>query len=115
MVAKPIDLDEALALALRLSPLDRVRLVERVMSTLEREFAPPTPPAAEFPLNTSPAYTEDELRELMNAPRLTPAELFGWLEANPTSEPWGDLRDDEDAGEYVHQMRRRGLDWGSEG
>lgn len=33
------ELDEAVALALSLSPLDKVRLVERVMATLESDLA----------------------------------------------------------------------------
>lgn len=43
--------------------------------------------------------------KLSGLPRMTPAELVAWLDANPPTEPWGDLRDDEDAAEYVHRMR----------
>jgi len=39
-------------------------------------------------------------------PRTTIQEMLAWLEANPPTEPWGDMRDDEDAGDYVHRMRR---------
>jgi hypothetical protein len=42
---------------------------------------------------------------LNDLPRMTPADLVAWLDANPPTEPWGDLRDDEDAAEYVHRMR----------
>ena len=42
---------------------------------------------------------------------MTFKELAAWLNANPASEPWGDLRDDEDAGEYVHRMRRQSTIW----
>jgi hypothetical protein len=39
MVAKPIQLEEALVLALQLSPLDKVRLLERVALTLENDLS----------------------------------------------------------------------------
>lgn len=35
------------------------------------------------------------------------AELAAWLEVNPPGESWGDIKDDEDAAEYVHRMRRQ--------
>ena len=38
MSKKAVTLEEAAVLASRLSPLDRVRLVERVMSDLERDL-----------------------------------------------------------------------------
>jgi len=28
------------------------------------------------------------------------------LLADPSTEPWGDLHDDQDVGDYIHQMRR---------
>ncbi len=37
MVAKLADFDEVVAAALRLSPVEKVRLVERVVSTLESD------------------------------------------------------------------------------
>lgn len=42
MTDKQVELEEALALALRLSPLDKVRLVERMMSTLEAALTEPS-------------------------------------------------------------------------
>jgi hypothetical protein len=47
---------------------------------------------------------QDQAR--VDVPPMTPAELVAWLEANPPSERWGDLRDDEDASEYIHRTRR---------
>jgi hypothetical protein len=41
---------------------------------------------------------------LSELPHKTPAEVVTWLEANLPSEPWGNIRDDEDAGEYTHRM-----------
>ena len=38
MSEKISDLEQAVDLALKLSPLDKVHLVERVMATLEQEF-----------------------------------------------------------------------------
>ncbi len=52
-------------------------------------------------------WTDDEIRELMTPKPRTGAEIAAWLEANPPAEPWGDLRDDEDAAEYVQRMRRQ--------
>ncbi len=39
MVAKPVRLEEALEMALQLTPLDKVRLLERVALTLENELS----------------------------------------------------------------------------
>ena len=52
-------------------------------------------------------WTDDEIQELMTPKRKTFKEMVEWLDANPPTEPWGDLRDDEDAAEYVHRMRRQ--------
>ncbi len=38
MESKPQPFDKVLALALKLSPIDKVRLLERIASTLEREI-----------------------------------------------------------------------------
>lgn len=54
-------------------------------------------------------WTDDELRELMTPKRKTFKEMVEWLDSNPPTEPWGDLRDDEDAAEYVHRMRRQSM------
>ena len=52
-------------------------------------------------------WTEDEIRELIKPKRKTFRELVEWLDTNPPSELWADLKDDEDAGEYIHRMRRQ--------
>jgi len=44
-----VGLDEVLALALRLPPIQKVRLVERVLMTLEGEFALPEPKGRMLP------------------------------------------------------------------
>ncbi len=51
-------------------------------------------------------WTEDEIRELIKPRRKTFRELVIWLDNNPSSEPWGDLSDDESAADYIHRMRR---------
>jgi hypothetical protein len=38
MSDQTLELDEAIAIALNLSPLDKVRLVEKVMATLEQDL-----------------------------------------------------------------------------
>jgi hypothetical protein len=58
-------------------------------------------------------WTDDEIRDMLTPKRKSFKEVADWLEANPPTEPWGDLRDDEDAAEYVHRMRRKG--WDDEG
>ncbi len=40
MVEKTPELEQALAAALSLTPLDKVRLVEQIMATLERDLSP---------------------------------------------------------------------------
>lgn len=77
--------DDALSAASGLSLLDKVRLMERLAAMLENDLAP------------------SEAQER----RMTFKELAAWLDANPPEEPWGDLKDAEDAGEYVHRMRRQ--------
>jgi hypothetical protein len=39
---QPITLDEVLQLAAQLSPVDKVRLIERIAPQIERELTPPT-------------------------------------------------------------------------
>ncbi len=59
MERKPPAFDKVLAMALKLSPIDRVRLLERIASTLEREFAPDTPEeAADFRAAWDEAMTD---------------------------------------------------------
>jgi len=87
-MAKPaVSFDEALSAASGLSPLDKVRLMERLAAMLENDL-------------TS-----------QHEKKMTFKELADWLEAHPPEEPWGDLKDDEDAGEYVHRMRRQSTIW----
>jgi hypothetical protein len=61
-------LEEALAVALKLSPRDKVRLVERVVSTLEREVtdSPQTPRRSFFGLlaEFGPAPSEEDFEEI---------------------------------------------------
>jgi hypothetical protein len=84
-MAKPAaSFDDALSAASGLSPLDKVRLMERLASMLENDLA----------------------RESTEK-RMTFKELATWLDAHPPEEPWGDLKDNEDAGEYIHRMRRQ--------
>lgn len=52
-------------------------------------------------------WTDDEIQQLTKPKRKSFKEMVEWLEANPPTEPWGDLRDDEDVAEYVHRMRRQ--------
>jgi hypothetical protein len=42
MAEKAVQLEEALSLALSLSPVDRLKLVERVVSSVERELEVPS-------------------------------------------------------------------------
>jgi hypothetical protein len=109
MVAKRVQLEDAWQLAARLSALDRIRLLERIASTLEQDIAAQAQPAADRQVEADipSTWTDEELDKLMNPKRITPAEAVAWLDANPPQEPWGDLGDDEDAGEYIHRMRRK--------
>jgi hypothetical protein len=50
-------------------------------------------------------WTEDEIRELIKPKRQTFRELVAWLDKNPSSELWGDMRDDESAADYIHRVR----------
>lgn len=102
MVDRTTSLDETLALALKLSPLDKVRLLERIASSLEKEMIEP---ASTPDLEMTPTWTDEEIRELLAVKRITPAELVAWLNTNPPAQAWGDLKDDEDAADYIHRLR----------
>ncbi len=52
-------------------------------------------------------WTDEEIKELMTLKPMPMDEFLAWLDANQSVEPWGDIRDDEDAGDYVHRMRRQ--------
>ena len=41
-MSKTSELEQAVSLALNLSPLDKVRLVEQIMATLEQDLSPKT-------------------------------------------------------------------------
>ena len=82
------DFDEAVRVVSQLSALDRLRLLERLASLLQRDLSD-----VEFTETSTPAQKKSF------------AELAAWLEANPPEEPWGDLDADEDAADYVHRMR----------
>jgi hypothetical protein len=56
-------------------------------------------------------WTDEEIRQLMARKPKPRAEFIAWLDANPPEEPWGDLKDNEDASEYVHRMRRQSTIW----
>jgi hypothetical protein len=96
MVKQIMTLDEALTATSGLSALDKVRLMERLAAMLENDLA----------AGKSPELLDDSPPQ-----RMTFKELAAWLDANPPEEPWGDLKDDEDAGEYVHRMRRQSTIW----
>jgi hypothetical protein len=105
MVANPKLFEEALALALQLTPQDKIRLVERVESTLDRHSTDSAAPV-ESVEDISPTWTDEEVQAMLNQPPMTLTELVEWLRSTTPPEPWGDLRDDEDAAEYVHRMCR---------
>ncbi len=79
------DFDEAVRVVSQLSALDRLRLLERLASLLQRDLS--------------------DVETSTSAQKKSFAELAAWLEANPPEEPWGDLDADEDAADYVHRMR----------
>jgi hypothetical protein len=51
-------------------------------------------------------WTEEEIREVLKPKRQTFRELVAWLDNNPSSEPWGSLKDGESAADYIHRTRR---------
>jgi hypothetical protein len=53
------------------------------------------------------AWTDEEVQTRLTPQRKTFKELAAWLDANPPTEPYGDLRDDEDAVVYLHRKRRQ--------
>ena len=72
------ELEQVVELALKLSPLDKVHLVERIVSTLEQEFEPASPKPRRSllgilaPYGSAPSAEEiDEARREMwgNFPR----------------------------------------------
>jgi len=51
--------------------------------------------------------TDEEVQRLMSRPPMSRDEFLAWLAATPPDESWGDLANDEDAAEYVHERRRQ--------
>ena len=83
--------DEAVSAASGLTPLDKVRLMERLASMLENDLSVAAGESPELPENVTPQH-------------MTFKELAAWLNAHPPEESWGDLKDDEDAAEYVRRI-----------
>jgi hypothetical protein len=52
-------------------------------------------------------WTKEELRTLIQPKRTTMKEMIDWVLSNPPGAAWGDLKDDEDVGEHIHQLRRQ--------
>lgn len=52
-------------------------------------------------------WTKEEIERLMTLKPMPRDEFLAWLDANPPTETWADLRDDEDAAEYIHRMRHQ--------
>lgn len=94
MTKRATTFDEAVSVVSELSPLDRIRLLERLASMLEND------------LSVAAGESTDALQG-RPAEKPSFAELAAWLEDNPPEEPWGDIGEDEDAAEYVHRMRRQ--------
>jgi len=53
------------------------------------------------------SWTDEEIQELTARKHKTFKELVDWLDANPPTEPWGGLQDDEDAADYIHRIRHQ--------
>jgi hypothetical protein len=98
MAKRAVSFEEAVSTVSRLTPLEKVRLMEKLASMLESEISAST-------------VESRESAEDSGAKKMTFQELAVWLNENPPTEPWGDLKDDEDAGDYVHRMRRQGTIW----
>jgi hypothetical protein len=108
MVAKRVQLEDAWELAARLSALDRIRLLERIASTLEQDMAAQAEPETgrQHEVEIPATWTDEEVDRLLSMKPMPRAEFLVWLNEQPP-EQWGDLRDDEDAAEYIHRMRRQ--------
>jgi len=52
-------------------------------------------------------WTDEEIQDLLHPEPSSFAQLVAWLDTNPPTQPWADLKDDEDAAEYVHNLRRQ--------
>lgn len=95
MAKRAVNFEDVVSAASGLTPIDKVRLMEKLASMLGND------------LSIASGESQESFEEA-KPQRMTFKELAAWLDANPPTEPWGDIRDDEDAGEYVHRMRRQG-------
>jgi hypothetical protein len=97
--------------ASELSPPEKAQLIAWLSTSLSQELSETQQNDSKVDSANDgeipPTWTEQEIHELLNPKPTTLAEAIAWLEANPPTEPWGDIRDDEDAAEYVHRMRRK--------
>ena len=87
MTGKIVQLEEALSLALSLSPLDRLKLVERIVSSVESDMSTGQQSATSAPVGTWGA----EVVALLNQLDLTEWEQM----------------DIPDVGNWVHQLRHQ--------
>jgi len=63
------------------------------------------------PSSSDSAWTTEELQQIQDAAPKTFQQLAQWLATAPPTEPWGGLRDDQDVGEYIHNMRHASTAW----
>jgi hypothetical protein len=89
--------------------IDRVHLLDAEQQRRVLDFMRELEHSQDVP--AEPSWTDEEIRQLMARKPTPRAEFIAWLDAHPPEEPWGDLKDDEDAGEYVHRMRRQSTIW----
>lgn len=52
-------------------------------------------------------WSDEEIHEMMQPKRSSLKQLVEWLNTNPPTEPWGGLSGDDDAAEYVHNLRHQ--------
>jgi hypothetical protein len=53
------------------------------------------------------AWTDEEIQALMIPKRKSMKETIAWLDANPPTEEWGGMRPEDDAADYIHNMRQQ--------
>lgn len=53
------------------------------------------------------AWTDEEIKVLMTPKRKTMIEVMAWLDANPPTEEWGGMQPEDDAADYIHNMRQQ--------
>jgi len=59
------------------------------------------------PSTSEVTWTDEEIAELLRPRRKTIHEVIAWLEATPPTEEWGGMRPEDDAGEFIHNLRHR--------